>query len=299
FTHGNHIWMGAGQSPDDVELMAHESTHVLQQRSQRTPILQRNPQEYEHPEDGATVQKNMAAEVAKGTEGHEDEEPPAITPEQRAVQKGELVPHSKPPADRPAQARPRTAESASDVKTEVAQPAEPIAEGAEQSPQGKGEATIAADKAAGAAAAAASAAAPTTPPTPPPVVPPMPVLPINLEGENVQPDPTADNAAVVLAGEVQRMRNEGLVARQRAAAMHANASRLSGNIGIARAATDTAEQGLTSAHGHVETRRQIAGQARNALSVAEEKASTVASEAPEYAQRASATHDDSGPMASG
>src|SRR5262249_35234535 len=126
FTHGNHIWMGAGQSPDDVELMAHESTHVLQQRSQRTPILQRNPQEYEHPEDGATVQKNMAAEVAKGTEGHEDEEPPAITPELRAVQKGELVPHSKPPADRPAQARPRTLASASDVKTDIVEPAEPI-----------------------------------------------------------------------------------------------------------------------------------------------------------------------------
>src|SRR6185436_8380559 len=31
FTHQNHIWLGAQQSPDDVELMAHESTHVVQQ----------------------------------------------------------------------------------------------------------------------------------------------------------------------------------------------------------------------------------------------------------------------------
>jgi Domain of unknown function (DUF4157) len=31
FTHKNHIWLGRNQSPDDVELMAHEATHVIQQ----------------------------------------------------------------------------------------------------------------------------------------------------------------------------------------------------------------------------------------------------------------------------
>jgi hypothetical protein len=38
FTHRNHIFLGAGRSPHDVGLMAHESTHVLQQRA-----LERRP----------------------------------------------------------------------------------------------------------------------------------------------------------------------------------------------------------------------------------------------------------------
>jgi len=31
FTHGNHVWLGAGQSENDLGLMAHEATHVVQQ----------------------------------------------------------------------------------------------------------------------------------------------------------------------------------------------------------------------------------------------------------------------------
>ncbi len=31
FTHGKHIWLGHGQSPHDLRLMAHEVTHVVQQ----------------------------------------------------------------------------------------------------------------------------------------------------------------------------------------------------------------------------------------------------------------------------
>ena len=31
FTHGNHIWLGKGESPNDLGLMAHESAHVVQQ----------------------------------------------------------------------------------------------------------------------------------------------------------------------------------------------------------------------------------------------------------------------------
>lgn len=36
FTHKNHIWLGANQRPDDLKLMAHEATHVIQQ-SQSAP----------------------------------------------------------------------------------------------------------------------------------------------------------------------------------------------------------------------------------------------------------------------
>jgi hypothetical protein len=35
FTHSNHIWLGANQSPEDVSLLAHEATHVVQQTTDR------------------------------------------------------------------------------------------------------------------------------------------------------------------------------------------------------------------------------------------------------------------------
>ena len=51
FTHKNHIWLGEGQSQSDLHLMAHEATHVVQQRgglrassrevSSTTPRVQR------------------------------------------------------------------------------------------------------------------------------------------------------------------------------------------------------------------------------------------------------------------
>ena len=305
FTQGNDIWLGPGQSADDVSLIAHEATHVVQQSGQKTgdrPIIQRRPEDYAHTEDGSTVQKNMGSEVdgALADAGDRDgEETPVVTPAERASRKAELAPHSHPPADRAAEARPQTTQAAAEIKTESAQPSEPLAESAEQHPQGKGEASLAADTAASAAAAADGASTPAAPSIPPQVVPPAPVLPVNAEGQNVQADPIADDASLELAGQVQRMRNEGLIARQRAAALRGNATRLQGNLAIAHAATDTAEQGLTSAHGHMDSRRQIAAQARSALSVSEEKAAKVAAEAPEYAARATTTHEDSGPMATG
>jgi hypothetical protein len=35
FTHGEHIWLGAGRSANDLHLMTHESVHTLQQRQAR------------------------------------------------------------------------------------------------------------------------------------------------------------------------------------------------------------------------------------------------------------------------
>ena len=310
FTHQDHIWLGPSQSPDDVELLAHEATHVVQQRGGNgaEPQVQRRPEDYEHPEDGTTVQNNLGEQVANRTEdgGSDsddgDDSVPEITPEERAEKKGELAPYSRPPADRPAQAGPKVAQAASEVRTEADAPSEPLAEGAQQTPQdkGKGGAIAAANTAAAMGVAAfARAAAQPLPDVPPPVLPPLPVLPVNAEGETVQADPAADDAAAALAGEIQRMRNEGLIARQRATGLRANAHRMRGNLRIAHGSTEAAEQGIIRAQGHVETRREIASQARVALAVSKEKAATVAAQAPEYAERATKTHEDSGPMATG
>ena len=324
YTHQNHIWLGPSQSPEDIELMAHEATHVVQQGSAPgvDGLVQRRPEDYEHPEDGATVQQQMGAQVAKATEGGEDgseagdgdtdsggagapesgarSAAQSVDPAEREEKKGELEPYSKPPADRAAEAQPQVAASASEVTSEADQPSEPLAEGQEKTPadREKGAGRMADQAAALGAAAFAQAAAETLPDVPAPVLPPVPVAPVNAEGEMVQPDPVADDAATQLGLDVQRMRDEGLVARQRATGLRANADRMRGNLRIARGATDSAEQGVTRAQGHVESRREVVAQARDALAVSEEKAATVAAQAPEYASRATQTHEDSGPMAS-
>jgi len=41
FTYGSHIWFGAGETPDNRALLAHELTHTLQQRD--APAIQRAP----------------------------------------------------------------------------------------------------------------------------------------------------------------------------------------------------------------------------------------------------------------
>ena len=46
FTHGNNIWLGQGESQNDLRLMAHETTHVLQQDG----VVRRSPLD----EEGAT-----------------------------------------------------------------------------------------------------------------------------------------------------------------------------------------------------------------------------------------------------
>ncbi|MBI3785364.1 MAG: DUF4157 domain-containing protein, partial [Deltaproteobacteria bacterium] len=45
FTHGNHIWLGPGQSAHDTKLIAHEAAHVVQQgaASKDEHSVQRKP----------------------------------------------------------------------------------------------------------------------------------------------------------------------------------------------------------------------------------------------------------------
>jgi hypothetical protein len=45
FTHGNHIWLGPGESRPDLHLMAHEAAHVAQQATGAAPeSVQKQPQ---------------------------------------------------------------------------------------------------------------------------------------------------------------------------------------------------------------------------------------------------------------
>ncbi|HED35737.1 MAG TPA: DUF4157 domain-containing protein [Gammaproteobacteria bacterium] len=75
FAHKNHIWLGRGQSPTDLKLMAHEVTHTVQQGSagsQRVPSVKRSSENDESQRDvnasfeatadeGATQQTNNSS----------------------------------------------------------------------------------------------------------------------------------------------------------------------------------------------------------------------------------------------
>lgn len=57
FTHGNNIWLGSGESPTDLRLMAHEATHVVQQGA-----ADRSRQSL-HPTARTPLRKNRAAAI--------------------------------------------------------------------------------------------------------------------------------------------------------------------------------------------------------------------------------------------
>lgn len=89
FTHKEHIWLGRGQSQDDVRLMAHETSHVLQQDGivRRKPLIQRAP------EDGAAAEEQVKDEEKKP----EEEKPPeALKPPEPAPAAAIKAPEKKP-----------------------------------------------------------------------------------------------------------------------------------------------------------------------------------------------------------
>ena len=140
---------------------------------------------------------------------------------------------------------------------------------------------------------------PRPPPEPPPsVVPIVPTAPVDSEGATVATDSVADAATLTLTTELQRMREEGADARTRAMVIKNNAGLMRGNLQLAQTQIDSAGEALTAAESNVEARREITTQGRDALVISEEKASQVAAEAPGFVDRASAAHEDSGPMAS-
>ena len=62
FTHRNHIWLGRGESQNDARLMAHEATHVAQQRA--APALSRSAPA-ERAANSPLVQRAPAAQERK------------------------------------------------------------------------------------------------------------------------------------------------------------------------------------------------------------------------------------------
>lgn len=311
FTHGSDIWLGPGQSPRDLALMAHEAAHVVQQAG-GVPMLQRRAADYQHPEDGALVRARLEGRIAA-----EVEDPPSnISPEEArrrmaGVDRGELAgkhaqvaPDARPDVDRAALARPVVEEAATATKEEADQPPEPVAEEEakrrEAERKEREEAALAPTTAATAAAETAFALAESImePLPEPAVVVPGPVEPVDAAGQPLPSDPVADEEVAALAGEAQSLREEGLAIRARAAEVRINAGLMQGNIALVCGGVAQARMSLAQAEDQLGYRREVAGQAGQALVVAKEKAATVAAGAPGFAAKAEEGSAESGPMTS-
>lgn len=334
FTHKQDIWLGANASADDIELMAHEAAHVVQQtRGNAKGLVQRAPADYRHPEDGGNVHRRMQQRIDKSLDQETPEaesggegttaEPGNIPPPSRGVdarraaqqidrgelaeERAELEPEAKPDVDRPAQEQPRVEQAAQETTTEADAPSEPLAE-AEEGAEGKAEegkkkrqaeAVSAAELAAGLANQAFATADSQPIPTPEmPVTPPELVAPVDAAGMPLPDDPETDMQLLAIADRAQMLREEGLRLRMQATQERQNAEILRGNLELIRGGITQAEQGVTKSNNHLAFRQEIAGQAREALAVSEQKAATVAEQAPDFVSKADEGKEDSGPMAS-
>ncbi|HEX2828587.1 MAG TPA: DUF4157 domain-containing protein [Burkholderiales bacterium] len=325
FTHGNDIWIGPQQSADDVSLMAHEVAHVVQQTSGRaTPDrVQRAPADYRHPEDGGGVAARMQAKISKevddsdsddggGGDGKDATDGATRQHEARsatskidrgelATKRAEVEPGARPDVDRPAAEAPKVQEAKAEVQAEASTPGEPIAEGKGKGgggPAAGGEAAAAAGAAAGLAEAAAGGGGFAGGGGVTMVVPPAPVVPADKGGQPLPASPDVDAQVASLAQAAQSMRSEGSRVRSLAAEERANAGALSANIGLVQSGVAQATAGVAKSNAHLAFRRDLAGKAREGLAISEEKAATVAAEAPNYSSKADEGKAESGPMAS-
>ncbi|MFL5493807.1 MAG: DUF4157 domain-containing protein, partial [Gemmatimonadales bacterium] len=333
FTHGSDIWLGAGQHSEDVALLAHEATHVVQQSEHpgAPALLQRAPADYQHPEDGGAVAGRMekAIEDELGDDapaatatlkapvrpdqpapGAPPTPPPAPPPEARrkvdrselATKRSELEPGAKPDVDRPAAEQPRVEAAGSSTKSEADLPSRPIAEakGAAKEPAKgkKGAAESAAEAAAAQADAAfAAAAAQPQPDVAAPVTPPKIVEPVDAKGTPLIGDPAADQHVLELAAQAQELRQRGYGVRQHATEDRQNAETLRGNLALVRSNVAQAEEGVKKSNDHLAFRQDLAGKAHKGLDISEEKAAKVAAGAPGYSAKADEGKAESGPMA--
>ncbi|MGB3292059.1 MAG: DUF4157 domain-containing protein [Phormidesmis sp.] len=316
FTHNHHIWLGENQNADDVRLMAHESTHVVQQATgdQSVQRIQRKSTGSQHPEDIAEPRRRMAQRI-EDAEKEAQENPPEDAPasfndidrSEVNQQKGKASSDAALVVNRPEQERPQIEQVGSEAQSDAEAPAEPVvetesaaAEGAIAEEEGNGEAggTAEANQAAGLAEQLFNQAdAQTVEISLPSTTLLQPSAPVDASGQSLPANPTADAQMAGLIDQTQLLRDQGQALRQGAAEQRGNAITIRGNIKLAQGSMHEVDANLENVRGDLDYRRDVLGQANESLNISEKKTETVAEQAPEYQSKADEGKADSEPMA--
>ncbi len=300
FTHREHVFLGKGESPEDVELVAHELAHVVQQGGEGGAAIQRKPSDYRHEEDGAGPRDRMQAEIDEelGDRTPPDEEPEIDRSRVRARER-QLTPMARPEVDRPAEERPGVEAAAEQTDQVVDEPATAEGEGKGESKEGEGAQEAAAGEAEAAAAEGAFASAEAEPEVNVPRAFGMieQVQPLDAGGKPLEPVAGASEAIAEIADATQCMRDEGTGLQEIAATERANARILEGNINLIRMGVAQADLGVSSSQSHAAYRQSVVEQGRSALSVSREKTAWVAEQAPLHLEKADEGREDSEGMA--
>lgn len=302
FTHKEHVFLGGGESPEDVELLAHEMTHVVQQTEGDAPPVQRKPADYRHPEDGAGPAARMRARIE---EELEDEDVPDERPDidrGSVSSKGQaLRSQARPDVDRAAETRPGVEAAAGETEQVVDAPAraEGEGEGGKRKEGGAGGREAVAGEAEQSAAQQAFATAAAEPPAevPTPVAPIPQVAPVDAGGQPLEPVANVDAAIAEIGEATQGMRDEGTSLQEVASTERANARILEGNIGLVRKGVAQSDLGVTTSQTHAAYRRTVLEQGRTALDKSREKTAWVAEQAPQHLGKADEGREDSEGMA--
>ncbi|MCE9668359.1 DUF4157 domain-containing protein [Myxococcus stipitatus] len=302
FTHKEHVFLGRGESAEDVELLAHEMTHVVQQTEGDAPPVQRKPADYRQPEDGEGPAARMRARI---DEELADEDVPDERPD---IDRGEvaskslgLQPQARPDVDRAAQERPGVQAAATETAQVVDAPAQAEGEGeggkGKKGEAGGGEAAAGDAEQSAAQDAFTLAAAEPQPQVPTPVAPVPQVAPVDAGGQALRPVENVDAAVTEIAEATQGMRDEGTSLQEAASNERANARILEGNLNLVRKGVAQSDLGVTTSQGHAAYRRTVLEQGRAALGVSRQKTTWVAEQAPQHLAKADAGREDSAGMA--
>jgi hypothetical protein len=105
-------------------------------------------------------------------------------------------------------------------------------------------------------------------------------MPFDSAGQPLPPNPASDAKVASIAAEAQVLRDEGLRLRQSAAEMRANAHALRGNMQMVSSGVGNSEAVTGAFHDNSKYRHDAAGQADTGLGISDQKAATVAEQAP-------------------
>ncbi|MEM6253777.1 MAG: DUF4157 domain-containing protein [Cyanobacteria bacterium P01_D01_bin.156] len=333
-THGQDIYFNSGKynpgSSSGKELLAHELTHVVQQvggTAQAKLIQNKQTTQFQEEEPSNTPAKQISALTSEAlsnknplqtktpaaaqtekTAGNQEDQTQAkkalsdVDPAEKEQKKTELVAKTQPEVDQKQLELEQAGQEAQQASQATEQPSEQIGEAqAPKAPQGQ-----TAQSASGQPqqadvpqqTSAQSADSPALPEQPQAVIPPEPVMPVDAGGMPLPGNPEVDAQIIQLAKQAQSLRDGGNQLLARAAQIRANAQIIRGNIQLVKQGVSQSEQGVTKTTEQLNFRQETLGQAKQALEVSEQKATTVAEQAPSFVGKSNQGQEKTQPMVS-